>query len=128
MVQKTQTCSKKRHVFIGTQVTFRPKQAKTGQNLLCWGHVGTFFVLGRLFFALGWLLGACWAFVARLGRFFRVLGRSGSDFGGSKLNFGGSTTSFFDGFSRAGLQCNKTLDGQKPKFFLRFCCFFLGLR
>ena len=50
----------------------------------CWGHVGSFFALGRLFFALGRLVSVCWAFFAHVGRFFRVLGRSGSDFGASR--------------------------------------------
>ena len=47
-----------------------------GQNLSCWGHVGTFFALGALFFALGRFLGASLTFFAHLGRFFRVWGCS----------------------------------------------------
>ena len=66
----------------------------------CWGHVGTFFALGRLFFALGWFLNASCTFLAHVGRFFRAWGRSGLDFALSRQGFGAFKTTFVDDFCR----------------------------
>ena len=81
-----------------------PKAFKVGfwqvKMFLCWGHVGSFFALGRLFFDLGRLLGVCWMLLAHVVRFFDVSGRSGSDFGASSDDFGRSETSFFEFLSR----------------------------
>ena len=87
--------------LLGKALGEGPSWSEAGQNLLCWGHVGTFFALGRLFFDLGRLLRVCGAFFAHVGRFFRVSGRSGSDFGASRDNFRGSETTFFDVWTRA---------------------------
>ena len=46
----------------------------------CWGHVGSFFALGRHFFALGRFLGTFRALLRHLGRFKGVLERPGLDF------------------------------------------------
>ena len=52
-------------------------QAKTSE---CWGHVGTFFALGRVFFALGRFLGTFSVLSGHLGRFLGVLELPGIDF------------------------------------------------
>ena len=58
----------------------RPRSPKTqGRSRPCWGHVGSFFALGRLFCALGWFLSDSCTFFSHVGRFFRTLGRSGLD-------------------------------------------------
>ena len=72
-----------------------------GRNSACWGHVGTFFALGRLFFALGWFLNVFCTFLAHVGRFFRTLGRPGLDFGSSGPGFRAFKTTFDDVFWRS---------------------------
>ena len=63
----------------------------------CWGYVGSFFALGRLFRSrahLKPLLAHLERFLVARSPFFRVLGRSKHDFGVSGQGFGGSETLF----------------------------------
>ena len=55
----------------------RDRQAKIP---LCWGHVGTFFALGRSFFRSWTLLCILWPLLVHLGSFLRLLERSKLDF------------------------------------------------
>ena len=76
-------------------------RACKGQNLACWGHVGTFFASGRLFFVRGWILNASCSFLAHVSRFFRALGRSALDVGWSEAGFGTFQTTFDDAFGHS---------------------------
>ena len=92
----------------------RSRQAKI---LACWGHVGTFFALGRLFFALGWFLSASCTFLARVGRFFRALDRSGLDFGWSEASFGALKATFEDVFGPSQARITEMLLMQQNHSF-----------
>ena len=81
-------------------------EVKTWQ---CWGHVGTFFALGRLFFALGWILNASCTFLAHVGCFCRASGRSGLDFGWSEAGFGTFQTTFDDVFGHSQARVTEML-------------------
>ena len=69
----------------------------------CWGHVGSFFALGRLFFALGRLLRVWWAFFPHVRLFFSPFGWLRIGFSGILGQFRESETTFFGILSSAQL-------------------------
>ena len=69
----------------------------------CWGHVGSFFALGRLFFALGRLLRVWWAFFPHVRLFFSRFGWLRVGFSGILGQFRESETTFFGILSSAQL-------------------------
>ena len=103
----------------------KPQSPKTqGRSRPCWGHVGTFFALGRLLFALGRFLNTFWALLAHRGRFFRFFGRSGLDFAGSRAGFGAFKPTFFDFFLvLASTNHRSALHATKPQFLPCFIDF-----
>ena len=72
---------------------------------LCWGHVGSFFALGRLFFTLERLSRVCGAFFYSRSTFFSRFGWLRVGCLGIQGQFRGSETTFFGVLSSAQV-CN----------------------
>ena len=72
---------------------------------LCWGHVGSFFALGRLFFALERPPRVCWPFFYSCSTFFSRFGWLRVGCLAIQGQFRGSETTFFGVLSSAQV-CN----------------------
>ena len=82
-----------------------PESQDPGNSRTCWGHVGSFFALGRLFFTLERLSHVCWAFFYSRSTFFSRFGWLRVGCLGIQGQFRGSETTFFGVLSSAQV-CN----------------------